>query len=110
LTGVLQFIPFFLWRSLVGGVDVARRAFHPRLPISPGMAVHRWRLPPGLPRTLMANTVSLLPGTLSTGLDERQLHVHVLDQTGSFVAELIMIEQRVAKLFGLHLMNDRSEN
>jgi len=104
LMGVVRFVPFFLWRSLYGGIDVARRALHPRLPISPGMVDYRWRLPPGLPRVLMANTVSLLPGTLSAELDEERLRIHVLDQTGAFASELAMLEVRVAGLFGLNLV------
>lgn len=109
LTGIVRFAPYFLWRSLYGGIDVARRALHPRLPISPGMYDHRWRLPPGLPRVFMANTVSLLPGTLSAELDEEHLRVHVLDQTGTFASELTIIEVRVARLFGLNLVADGSE-
>jgi multicomponent Na+:H+ antiporter subunit E len=104
LTGIIRFVPFFLWRSLCGGADVARRALDPRLPISPGMYHHRWRLPPGLPRVFMANTVSLLPGTLSAEMDEEYVHVHVLDQTRAFASELAMIEVRVARLFGLNLV------
>ncbi len=80
LPGVVRFVPFFLWRSLYGGVDVARRAMHPRLPISPGLFCYQWRLPPGLPRVFMANTVSLLPGTLSVELGADGLQVHVLDE------------------------------
>jgi multicomponent Na+:H+ antiporter subunit E len=109
LLGIVRFVPYFLWRSLYGGVDVARRALHPRLPISPGMYDHRWRLPPGLPRVFMANTVSLLPGTLSAELDEEHLRVHVLDQTGTFALELKVIEARVAGLFGLNMVADESE-
>jgi len=102
-------VPFFLWRSLYGGVDVARRALHPRLPISPEMYHHRWRLPPGLPQVFMANTVSLLPGTLSAELGDEFLYVHVLDQTGAFASELMILEEYVAGLFGLNLIVDRSE-
>jgi len=109
LTGFVRFLPFFLWRSLNGGMDVARRALDPRLPISPGMYDHRWRLPPGLPRVFMANTVSLLPGTLSAELDEGHLRVHVLDQTAVFASELEVIEARVAELFCLKLAADGSE-
>lgn len=109
LTGIIRFVPFFLWRSLYGGVDVARRALHPQLPISPAMVDYRWRLPPGLPRVFMANTVSLLPGTLSAELNEEHLRVHVLDQTGAFVSELTIIEGRVARLFGVNLIADGSE-
>ncbi len=106
LPGILRFVPFFLWHSLRGGVDVAGRALHPRLPISPGLLKHRWRLPTGLPRVFMANTVSLLPGTLSAELSEEFLHVHVLDQSGAFESELTLIETRVARMFGLKLAAD----
>jgi multicomponent Na+:H+ antiporter subunit E len=109
LTGIIRFIPFFLWRSLCGGADVARRALDPRLPISPGIYDYRWRLPPGLPRVFMANTVSLLPGTLSAEMDEEYVHVHILDQTGDFASRLAMTEVRVAGLFGLNLVADGSE-
>jgi multicomponent Na+:H+ antiporter subunit E len=106
---IARFVPFFLWHSLSGGVDVARRALHPRLPISPRLFDHRWRLPPGPQRVFMANTVSLLPGTLSAELDEEYLRVHVLDHTGAFAAELARIEVRVARLFGLNLVADGNE-
>lgn len=103
LRGMFLFIPYFLWHSLRGGVDVARRALHPQLPISPGLLDYRFRLPPGMSRVFMANTVSLLPGTLSVELDEDTLRVHVLDETGAINEELNMLENRLADIFGLEL-------
>ncbi len=100
-SGVLRFVPFFAWRSLLGGVDVARRAFHPRLPIAPGLVEHALRLPPGLPRVFMANTVSLLPGTLSAELADDVLTVHVLDREKDAGADLAAVERAVARLFGV---------
>ncbi len=108
LRGILRFIPYFLWYSMRGGVDVARRAMHPRLPISPGLFDYRFRLPPGLSRVFMANTVSLLPGTLSVELDEEILHVHVLDEAGAINEELHMLENRLADLFGIELAEANS--
>jgi multicomponent Na+:H+ antiporter subunit E len=101
LTGIVRFLPFYLWHSLRGGVDVARRALHPRLPISPGLFDYKFRLPPGLPRVFMANTVSLLPGTLSAELEEECLRVHVLDETSAFAEILRVLEKQVAGVFGL---------
>ncbi len=109
LIGIARFVPFFLWHSLRGGVDVAQRALHPRLPISPGLFDYRFRLPPGPSRVFMANTVSLLPGTLSAGLDEDHLRVHVLDESGAFIEELKVLEMHVAGVFGLDLAGSRSE-
>lgn len=35
LPGALKFFIYFVWKSGVGAIDVARRAFHPRLPLEP---------------------------------------------------------------------------
>jgi multicomponent Na+:H+ antiporter subunit E len=96
---VMGFVPFFLWHSLKGGVDVARRAFDPRMPITPELIEYPLRLPPGLPRVILVNTVSLLPGTLSAELGGQVLRVHVLDSLGDFLAELEALEQRVGCMF-----------
>ena len=99
----LRFVPFFLMRSLLGGADVAWRAFHPNMPIAPDLIEYPLRLPPGLPRVFMANTVSLLPGTLSAALDKDMLKVHMLDSRKGFLEELEAVEQRVARMFGTSL-------
>ena len=103
LRGMVLFIPYFLWHSIRGGVDVARRAMHPQLPISPGLFEYRFRLPPGLSRVFMANTVSLLPGTLSVDLEKEILRIHVLDETCAIDEELKVLENRLADIFGLEL-------
>ncbi len=103
LTGIVRFVSFFLWRSLYGGVDVARRALHPHMPISPGLVDYRWRLPPGLPRIFMTNVVSLQPGTLSVELGADCLRVHVLDARKDFLPELKAVEDRVAEVFSISL-------
>ncbi len=102
-SGLLRFIPFFFTRSLMGGTDVAWRAFHPDLPIDPDLIAYPLRLPPGLPQVFMANTVSLLPGTLSAELGQSVLQVHVLDRRRDFVAELEAVEENVARVFGVSL-------
>ena len=82
---------------------MAWRAFHPAKPIAPDLIDYLIRLPPGLPQVFMANTISLLPGTLSATLDRGVLKVHVLDSRSDFLSELETVEQRVARMFGIHL-------
>ncbi len=103
VAGVARFLPFYLWHSLHGGVDVARRALHPQLPISPVICDYCWRLPPGLPQVFMANIVSLLPGTLSVELDDEYLRIHVLDETIILDSELEVLEKKVAGVFALDI-------
>ncbi len=108
VSGMVRFVPFFLWQSLRGGTDVAMRVLSPKLSIAPAMLSYRWRLPPGLSRVFMANVVSLLPGTLSAELEDDLLNVHVLDETADFDAEMILLEERVAQMFGLSLMAENN--
>lgn len=97
---VMGFVPFFLWHSLKGGADVARRAFHPRMPIAPELIEYPLRLPPGLSQVAMINITSLLPGTLSAEIEGQVLKVHVLDSRGDFLDGLNALEQRVGRMWG----------
>jgi len=96
---VIGFVCFFLWHSLKGGADVAWRAFHRRMPITPELIEYPLRLPPGLSRAILVNTVSLLPGTLRAEPGGQVLKVHVLDSQGDFLVELEALEQRVGCMF-----------
>lgn len=101
--GTLRFWRFFLMESLRGGWDVARRAFHWRLPLSPGVVEHRSRTSVPLVRVSVANTLSLLPGTLTADLDDRNLYVHALDAGEEVAQSLVEAEEQVADLFGVVL-------
>lgn len=100
-----RFATYFFQRSLAGGIDVAKRALHPDLPIAPELVEYKLRLMPGLPRVIMVNTVSLLPGTLVADLGETTMKVHVLDGRQDFRSELEAVEEHVAQLFRIPLNN-----
>lgn len=100
---VICFIPFFFTRAFSGGMDLARRALHPRLPMNPGMIQYPLRLPQGLPRVVMVNTVNLLPGTLTVDIEAQALQVHVIDLETPVLDELEAVENAVARLFGITL-------
>lgn len=95
----LVFAGFFLWESMLGGVDVAGRALHPALKISPCFRRHKVQLAPGLPTTLLTSFISLLPGTLSTRLDEdsRELLIHALSPKS--MASVERLERMLAWIF-----------
>ena len=83
----------FLVQSVFGGVDVAQRAFDPRLPLRPGFVIYPIRLPAGPTRNAFSALMSLVPGTTPAGLDESGgLVVHCLD-IGQPVAEQLATEE-----------------
>jgi multicomponent Na+:H+ antiporter subunit E len=89
---LLTMLPRFLWQSLVAGIDVARRAFAPRLPLAPGFVDYPVRLR-GSARNAFQLISSLMPGSVATGGTETQIEYHCLD-TGQPVVEQLAAEER----------------
>lgn len=102
LLSAVRFIGFFAIASVRGGIDVARRAFHPRMPLHPDLIRYPFKIENPSARILMANTISLLPGTLSVELHDDDIEVHILDNTQPFRAELERVESVIDALFRQH--------
>jgi multicomponent Na+:H+ antiporter subunit E len=100
VSGLLTFVPYFAWNSLRGGLDVASRALHPDMPIAPALLRYELQLDNRVGRALMANVVTLLPGTLSVDLRGDVLLVHVLNADGPFPEAFRRLEARVTEIFG----------
>jgi multicomponent Na+:H+ antiporter subunit E len=98
-TGLVRFIPFFLVSSLHGGLDVARRAFSPAMPLQPGLIIHSLNILHPVAKVVFIWVVSLLPGTASVHLEDDILHIHVLDFSLDHQQKLRELERRVAGLF-----------
>jgi multicomponent Na+:H+ antiporter subunit E len=101
--GALRYAGYFVQQSVLGGIDVSLRAIKPSMPLSPRIVRYRMRLAPEHARVLFADTVSLLPGTLSSGFEGETLMVHVLDCELDVERSLRDVEERVADVFGLPL-------
>lgn len=97
LLRALAMVPGFLLGSLAGGLDVARRAFSPRLVLRPGWVIHRTRLGGG-GRVALGGELSLMPGTLAAGCDKGRLLVHLLDRDAAFEGSISREEGRIARV------------
>lgn len=87
--GLARLAVHFCRQSFVAGVDVARRAFSPRLPLRPGFVEHRVRLPAGPARDAFTALSSLLPGTVPVRADEDgTVMYHCLDTRQPVAAQL----------------------
>ena len=100
---LLTFLPFFLLRSLWAAIDVMGRVLNPRLPLHPGLVSYNLRLPAGRARLLLANCITLMPGTLSARLDKEQLLIHCLDTSLPVHVTIAELEERISHLFALSL-------
>lgn len=92
-----RLIASFLWQSVVGGVDVALRAFHPRLPLRTGFLAWSTGLSAGTWRAAFGAITSLMPRTLPVGIDRgRALVYHCLDLDQPVAAGLDRAEALLA--------------
>ena len=91
----------FIQQSIIGGLDVARRALSVRLPLRPGFVVYPARLPPGLACNVFGALTSALPGTLPSGFDDRgALIYHCLDVGQPVAAQLAIDEGLLIRALG----------
>jgi multicomponent Na+:H+ antiporter subunit E len=99
--GLIGFLGFFLWNSLRGGMQVAGMALRGRAALQPGLLELTVTLPPGGPRTLLVNTLGLMPGTVGVEMRDTTLQLHALDERLPMVAEVRALEAVIARLFGV---------
>ncbi|MCU0724982.1 MAG: Na+/H+ antiporter subunit E [Planctomycetes bacterium] len=70
------YVPVLLWYVIRANLDVAYRVIHPKLPIRPGIVKARTTLKTAAARVLLANSITLTPGTLTVDLVGDALYIH----------------------------------
>lgn len=106
--GALKFARFFGRESVLGGIDVARRAFDPRMPLDPGVVRCDVSLESDFARVAVANTSSLLPGSLVLDIEGPTFHVHALDVGRDAARSVELTERCAAELLRVPLAPKRS--
>ena len=100
LLRVASLAPGFFWASFLGGLDVIRRAFDPRMPLNPGWISHTSRLSSSGARAALGSELSLMPGTLVAGGRGDQLYIHCLDIDQAVDSQIAREERRVGQSMG----------
>lgn len=73
---LLVFLVVFIWECLKANLDVAYRVLHPRMPIKPGIVRVNLGLKSDIAKTILANSITMTPGTISVDLIGDVLYVH----------------------------------
>jgi len=88
---------YFFGRSLSGGLDVARRAFSPSLPVAPSFITYETRLDTNAGRVMFTWMIGMMPGSSSVNLDSHnRITVHVIDPALSGREDLAILEDKLA--------------
>jgi multicomponent Na+:H+ antiporter subunit E len=100
----LLYVPVLFVYVVRANLDVAYRVLHPRLPIRPGIVRVRTRLRSPSARVLLANSITLTPGTLTVDLVDDRLYVHRIhvpeqDADARTEADLARFEAFIRRIF-----------
>jgi multicomponent Na+:H+ antiporter subunit E len=73
-----EYLPVFLYEVLKANIDVAYRVLHPDIPINPGIVKVKTTLRSDAAITMLANSITLKPGSLTLDIDQENgiLYVH----------------------------------
>jgi multicomponent Na+:H+ antiporter subunit E len=101
LPDLARLIGRFPGQSLLAGIDVARRAFHPRMPLNVDTILYAPRVPPGAARDAFVAYASLMPGTVQVPSgDGSQILIHCLDATQPVAQQMAEEEDRFIRVLG----------
>jgi multicomponent Na+:H+ antiporter subunit E len=75
----ILYLVVFLWELIKSNVNVALRVINPKLPINPGIVKVKTRLKSPMGRMILANSITLTPGTLTIDIKDDFFYIHWID-------------------------------
>jgi len=79
---IKRIIFFILYISVLfieivkANLDVAYRIIHPKMPIKPGIVIIKTKLKQDIAKTILANSITLTPGTFTLDIKGNELLIH----------------------------------
>ena len=75
----IKFAPTFFKSLLISNIEVAKIVLDPKLPINTGIVKLKTSLKNDYDKLLLANAITLTPGTITLELEGDDLYIHVLN-------------------------------
>ena len=96
-----RLLGYWLWLAkevVKSSLDVARIVLNPRLPISPRVVTVRAQCDHPVDQAILANSITLTPGTLALDVYKGEIKVHALTKAGADELKQGEMNRRVAAL------------
>jgi multicomponent Na+:H+ antiporter subunit E len=84
-----------LWKIVLANLEVARLILHPRMPISPTLTSFESCQTTDLGKVILANSITLTPGTVTTDVEGCRFTVHSITAEGASQAVLKAMDASV---------------
>lgn len=93
------YVVWLLLRIPPAGVAIARVVMDPRRPPRPGVVRFRTTLPTPAARALLANSITLVPGTITLSVEGDELTVHAFTPDAVEDLATAATQSRIARIF-----------
>lgn len=75
----LKFTPIFIKALVQANIEVAKIVLSPKLPINPGIVKLKTTLKNDYDKLILANAITLTPGTITIDMRGEDIYIHVLN-------------------------------
>jgi len=79
----LQYLVIFIKNLILSNLDVAKRVIDPKLPINPGIVEIKTNLKEDYKKLILANSITLTPGTITMDVQGDRMFIHWIDVTST---------------------------
>jgi len=107
----LAYIIVLFWEVIKANFDVAYRVIHPKMPIKPGIVVIKTSLKSDIAKMILANSITLTPGTFTLDVIGDELLIHWINVKTEDVDEATkMIGKRFEKYLEVIFAQEKWED
>ena len=96
----IRFLPWLLWQIVLANIDLALRTLHPKMPINPMLINFKNNLKTDLGMVILANSITLTPGTVTIDVNENEFLIHVISEKAAQSLISGEMQERVKKIEG----------
>ena len=103
VSGIGNFILYFfwlMWSVAQSNLQVAYIVLHPKLPIQPGLLRLRTKLRNRTGHIILANSITLTPGTITIDFDDGDYSVHALVPGAAQSLLDAKMQSKLERIFG----------
>ncbi len=97
---LIRYLVWLIWNIITANLEVARIILHPRMPLDPQLIRFRTQLKKPFAQVVVANSITLTPGTVTVDLKDQEFLVHSLAPNSASALVGGDLQNVVAAVFG----------
>ena len=95
----MAYLPWLFSKIIIANLQVAYLVLHPRMPIDPVLLQFKTRLKLNLAQVILANSITLTPGTVTVNLEEGKYIVHALIPSAAQEILTARMQNKIGAIF-----------